>query len=173
MIGLFLLSIVMTFVYKWVPVPFTELMLKRYFVNGSSIKKEWVPLDQIANSMQLAVVSSEDQNFLTHSGFDFKEIQKIIEKDGAPKRGASTISQQTAKNVFLWDGRNYVRKGLETYFTGLIELIWKKQRILEVYLNVAEFGDGIYGVQAAANHYFNKSASNLTKAEAADRKSVV
>ncbi|MGM5631765.1 monofunctional biosynthetic peptidoglycan transglycosylase [Apibacter raozihei] len=167
LIGLFLLSIVMTFVYKWVPVPFTELMLKRYFVNGSSIKKEWVPLDQIANSMQLAVVSSEDQNFLTHSGFDFKEIQKIIEKDGAPKRGASTISQQTAKNVFLWDGRNYVRKGLETYFTGLIELIWKKQRILEVYLNVAEFGDGIYGVQAAANHYFNKSASNLTKAEAA------
>ncbi|MDR1877582.1 MAG: monofunctional biosynthetic peptidoglycan transglycosylase [Flavobacteriaceae bacterium] len=165
--GLFILSVVMVIVYKWVPVPVTELMLKRYLVNGSKIEKEWIPLDQIANSMQLAVVSSEDQNFLKHSGFDFKEIQKILEQEGAPKRGGSTISQQTAKNVFLWEGRNFVRKGLEAYFTCLIEWIWGKQRIMEVYLNVIEFGDGIYGVEAASRHYFGKSAANLTKAESA------
>ncbi len=168
LIGLFLLSVVVTVIYKWVPVPATELMLKRYLVNGSSIEKEWVPIDKIANSMQLAVVSSEDQNFLTHHGFDFEAIQKVLEQEDVSKmRGASTISQQTAKNVFLWDGRNFVRKGFEAYFTCLIEWIWGKQRIMEVYLNVIEFGDGIYGVEAAAHHYFGKSASNLSKEEAA------
>jgi monofunctional biosynthetic peptidoglycan transglycosylase len=157
----------MVFIYKWFSVPITELMLKRYFVDGSKIEKKWIPLNQIANSIQLAVVSSEDQNFLQHHGFDFKEIQKILEQEGRPKRGGSTISQQTAKNVFLWDGRNFIRKGLEAYFTCLIEWIWGKQRIIEVYLNVAEFGDGIYGIEAASQHYFNKPASNLTKTEAA------
>ncbi|MDR2122398.1 MAG: monofunctional biosynthetic peptidoglycan transglycosylase [Flavobacteriaceae bacterium] len=167
LLGLFIFSIVMVFVYKWIPVPLTELMLKRYLVNGSTIEKEWVPLPQIANSMQLAVVSSEDQNFLKHYGFDFKEIQKILEQEGAPKRGGSTISQQTAKNVFLWDGRNFIRKGLEAYFTCLIEWIWGKKRIMEVYLNVIEFGDGIYGVESASQHYFGKSAANLTRSESA------
>ncbi len=166
--GLFILSIVTVLAYKWVPVPITELMLKRYLVNGSSIEKNWVPIDKISNSMQLAVVSSEDQNFLTHHGFDFEAIQKVLEQEDEKKmRGASTISQQTAKNVFLWDGRNFVRKGLEAYFTCLIEWTWGKKRIMEVYLNVIEFGDGIYGVEAASHHYFGKSASNLSKEEAA------
>lgn len=166
-IGLWVLSIVMVFVYKWLPVPYTELMLKRFFVNGSTIEKKWIPIESMNNSIKLAVISSEDQNFFKHGGFDFKEIQKIIENQGSPKRGGSTISQQTAKNVFLWEGRNYVRKGLEVYFTCLIEWIWGKKRILEVYLNVIELGDGIYGIEAASQHYFHKSASQLTKSEAA------
>lgn len=168
-IGLFLLSIVLTFTYKWIPVPFTELMLKRYFINGSKIEKKWIPINSISNSIQLAVVSSEDQNFIKHHGFDFKQIQKVLEdqQEGGRVRGASTISQQTAKNVFLWDGKNYIRKGLEAYFTCLIEWVWGKKRIMEVYLNVIEFGDGIYGIEAASQHYFGKSASNLTKAESA------
>lgn len=168
-LGLFLLSIIMTLVYKWMPVPCTELMLKRYLVNGSKIEKKWVPITQISNSMQLAVVSSEDQNFTKHHGFDFKQIQKVLEEqqEGGRVRGASTISQQTAKNVFLWDGKNFIRKGLEAYFTCLIEWIWGKKRIMEVYLNVIEFGDGIYGIEAASHHYFNKSADHLTKAQAA------
>lgn len=168
-IGLFLLSIVLTFTYKWMPVPFTELMLKRYFINGSKIEKKWIPINSISNSIQLAVVSSEDQNFIKHHGFDFKQIQKVLEdqQEGGRVRGASTISQQTAKNVFLWDGKNYIRKGLEAYFTCLIEWVWGKKRIMEVYLNVIEFGDGIYGIEAASQHYFGKSASNLTKAESA------
>lgn len=168
-IGLFLLSIVLTFTYKWIPVPFTELMLKRYFINGSKIEKKWIPINSISNSIQLAVVSSEDQNFIKHHGFDFKQIQKVLEdqQEGGRVRGASTISQQTAKNVFLWDGKNYIRKGLEAYFTCLIEWVWGKKRIMEVYLNVIEFGDGIYGIEAASQHYFGKSSSNLTKAESA------
>lgn len=168
-IGLFLLSIVLTFTYKWMPVPFTELMLKRYFINGSKIEKKWIPINSISNSIQLAVVSSEDQNFIKHHGFDFKQIQKVLEdqQEGGRVRGASTISQQTAKNVFLWDGKNYIRKGLEAYFSCLIEWVWGKKRIMEVYLNVIEFGDGIYGIEAASQHYFGKSASNLTKAESA------
>lgn len=168
-IGLFLLSIVLTFTYKWITVPFTELMLKRYFINGSKIEKKWIPINSISNSIQLAVVSSEDQNFIKHHGFDFKQIQKVLEdqQEGGRVRGASTISQQTAKNVFLWDGKNYIRKGLEAYFTCLIEWVWGKKRIMEVYLNVIEFGDGIYGIEAASQHYFGKSASNLTKAESA------
>lgn len=166
-IGLFVLSILIVLVYKWIPVPYTGLMLKRFFVNGSNIEKKWVPIDSMANSIKLAVISSEDQKYFQHGGFDFKEIQKIIEKKGTPKRGGSTISQQTAKNVFLWDGRNYVRKGLEVYFTCLIEWIWGKKRILEVYLNVIEFGDGIYGIEVASQHYFHKPASKLTTSEAA------
>lgn len=166
-IGLFLASILIVFIYKWLPVPFTELMLERYFLKGSSIEKKWVPIEDISNTIQLAVVSSEDQNFLKHNGFDFEQIKKILEQEGEPKRGGSTISQQTAKNVFLWNGRNFVRKGFEAYFTCLIEWVWGKQRIMEVYLNVAEFGDGVYGVEAASQKYFHKSAKNLTKAEAA------
>ncbi|TWP31131.1 monofunctional biosynthetic peptidoglycan transglycosylase [Apibacter muscae] len=166
-IGFFVSSIIVVIVYKWIPVPFTELMIERYIFNASSIKKKWVPIEKISNTIQLAVVSSEDQNFIKHNGFDFEEIKKILEKEGEPKRGGSTISQQTAKNVFLWNGRNFIRKGLEAYFTCLIEFIWGKERIMEVYLNVAEFGDGVYGVEEASQKYFHKSAKNLTKPEAA------
>lgn len=136
--------------------------------------RDWEPLDNISPHLQLAVVCAEDQNFLTHNGFDFKSIQKAMEynkkmkvKGKEKRRGASTLSQQTAKNVFLWHGRSWVRKGLEMYFTFLIETIWSKERILEVYLNVAEFGNGVYGAEAASLTYLKKSAHKLSANEAA------
>ncbi|MDR3272029.1 MAG: monofunctional biosynthetic peptidoglycan transglycosylase [Flavobacteriaceae bacterium] len=167
-LAFFISSVGMVVVYKFVPVPTTYLMISRYFATGK-MEKTWTPIDKISKSMQLAVISGEDQNFLSHHGFDFDQIQKAMEEqqDGRRVRGASTISQQTAKNVFLWGGKNFIRKGLEAYFTVLIELIWSKQRIVEIYLNVAEFGDGIYGAEAAAHHYFGKSAAGLTRAESA------
>ena len=173
-IGLFLLSVAIVFLYRFMPVPVTILQLTRcveQFENDKPIrlKKDWVSLDEISNKLQLAVVCSEDQKFLNHNGFDVEAIEKAIEhnRKGKRVRGASTISQQTAKNVFLWQGRTWVRKGLEVYFTGLIELIWTKQRIIEVYLNVIEMGDGIYGAEMASKIYFKKSASALTTVEAA------
>lgn len=133
------------------------------------LKHDWVPLEEINEKLQLAVVCSEDQNYLKHSGFDWGAIKKAMaqNKKGKRIRGGSTITQQTAKNVFLWPGRSYVRKGLEAYFTFLIEVIWSKERIMEVYLNSIEMGDGIYGAEAAAQHWYKKSAKNLTKDEAA------
>ncbi len=133
------------------------------------LNKEWVPLEEIAPNLQLAVVCSEDQNFLKHNGFDFEAIEKAIEYNETHKktRGASTISQQTAKNVFLWQGRSFIRKGFEVYFTFLIETFWSKERIMEVYLNVIEMGDGIYGAQAASKKNFKKDAQYLSKLEAA------
>ena len=172
--GLFLLSIGIVVLYRFVPVPVTILQLSRcveQFENDKPIrlKKDWVSLDEIINKLQLAVVCSEDQKFLNHNGFDVEAIEKAIEhnRKGKRVRGASTISQQTAKNVFLWQGRTWVRKGLEVYFTGLIEFIWSKERIMEVYLNVIEMGDGIYGAEMACQIYFKKSASDLSTAEAA------
>lgn len=168
--GLFLFSIFIVVVYKWVPVPFTPLMVIRYFENpDEEIHHDWVPIEDISRHMQLAVITSEDQNFVKHHGFDFEAIEKAIEnnKKGRRVRGASTISQQTAKNVFLWPARNWFRKGLETYFTFLIEMLWSKERILEVYLNSVEMGKGVYGVQAAAQYWFHKNAANLTAYEAA------
>ncbi|MFT6210825.1 MAG: monofunctional biosynthetic peptidoglycan transglycosylase [Bacteroidia bacterium] len=172
--GLFLLSVAIVVLYRFVPVPVTILQLTRcveQFENDKPIrlKKDWVSLDKISNKLQLAVVCSEDQKFLNHNGFDVEAIEKAIQynRKGKRVRGASTISQQTAKNVFLWQGRTWVRKGLEVYFTGLIELIWSKQRIIEVYLNVIEMGDGVYGAEMASQRYFKKSASELTTAEAA------
>ena len=170
----FILSIGSTIIFRWVPVPFTPLMIKRCVeqkMDGKPMKlqKDWVALDEITPHMQLAVVCSEDQNFLMHFGFDFKALKKamINNEKGKKIRGGSTISQQTAKNVFLWDGRNYVRKAFEAYFTLLIEVFWSKERIMEVYLNVIEFGDGIYGAEAAAQHYFKKPAAKLSREEAA------
>jgi monofunctional biosynthetic peptidoglycan transglycosylase len=130
---------------------------------------DWEPLENISTNMQKAVISSEDGNFLTHHGFDFKAIQKAMESNekGKKLKGGSTISQQTAKNVFLWQGRSYLRKGLEAYFTILIELIWGKERIMEVYLNSIEMGDGVYGAEAAAQYWYRKNAADLTKREAA------
>ena len=151
------------------PVYITPLMITRSIENDDEMQHKWVPIEEISENLALAVVSSEDNLFMSHSGFDFDQIQKAIEeaeKTGR-QRGASTISQQTAKNVFLWNGRSWVRKGLEAYFTVLIELIWGKERIMEVYLNSIEMGPGIYGAEAVAQAHFGKSASNLTRREAA------
>ena len=133
------------------------------------LKKDWVSIEEISPNLQLAVVCSEDQNFLEHSGFDLDAIEKAVKhnKTHKRKRGASTISQQTAKNVFLYDGRNWIRKGFEVYFTFLSELFWSKERIIEVYLNVIEFGDGIYGAEAASQQFFKTSAKNLSRKQAA------
>ena len=134
------------------------------------LKHDWVSIDQISKNLPLAVVCSEDQNFMNHSGFDMKAIQRSIDasKRGNRRiRGASTISQQTAKNLFLWPGRSWVRKGFEVYFTVLIEFVWSKERIMEVYLNSIEMGNGIYGAESAARFYFNTSARNLSRTQAA------
>ena len=170
----FLISFISTLIFRWVPIPLTPLMLIRCAEqkgDGKSfaLHKTWVTLDQISPHLQLAVVCSEDQHFLLHFGFDFEALKKamIHNKNSKRIRGGSTISQQTAKNVFLWDGRNYIRKGLEAYFTLLIEALWSKERIMEVYLNIVELGNGIYGAEYASQFYFRKSASRLTKEEAA------
>jgi monofunctional biosynthetic peptidoglycan transglycosylase len=132
-------------------------------------RRQWRDIEQISPQLALAVVASEDQRFPEHNGFDFQQIQKALDEAerGGRTRGASTISQQVAKNLFLWQGRSYVRKGLEAWFTLLIEVLWPKQRILEVYLNIAEFGRGVYGAEAAARACFNKSAAKLGRGEAA------
>ncbi|WBL22274.1 monofunctional biosynthetic peptidoglycan transglycosylase [Zunongwangia sp. HRR-M8] len=166
----FLITFLLVLIFKWLPVPFTPLMAIRYFEHpDEEIKHDWVPIEDISKNLQLAVICSEDQNFENHSGFDIEAIRKAIEnnKKGKRVRGASTISQQTAKNAFLWPGRNYVRKGLEAYFTFLIELLWSKERILEVYLNSIEMGKSVYGAQEAAQSWFKKDAINLSPAEAA------
>ncbi len=174
LVAFLVLSFVSVVIFRWVPVPFTPLMIVRCIeqkLEGRSIKlsKEWVSLDKINNNLQLAVVCSEDQNFLEHHGFDFDAIGKALDfnKKNKRKRGASTISQQTAKNVFLGPSRSWIRKGLEVYFTFLIEVCWSKERIMEVYLNVIEMGDGIYGANAAAHCYFHKDSSRLLNSEAA------
>lgn len=170
----FILSIGSVIFFRFVPVPFTPLMVSRAIDNalaGETIiwSHDWVPLNEISPYLPQAVVASEDNLFLTHYGFDFDAIQKAIKTNKKGKRivGGSTISQQTAKNVFLWQGRSFVRKGLEAYFTALIELLWSKERIMEVYLNSIEMGKGVYGAQAAAQHWYQKPASKLTKMEAA------
>ncbi len=166
----FLITFFLVLIFKWLPLPFTPLMAIRYFEHpDEEIKHDWIPIEEISKNLQLAVICSEDQNFENHSGFDIEAIQKAIEnnKKGKRVRGASTISQQTAKNAFLWPGRNYVRKGLEAYFTFLMELLWSKERILEVYLNSIEMGKGVYGAQAAAKSWFGKDAVNLSPNEAA------
>ncbi len=179
-LAIFILSIATTVVYKFVPVPITPLMIIRDVEqlsegNGVTMKHDWVALDEISPKLQLAVVCSEDQNYLKHYGFDWGAIQKAMKSNESGKkiRGASTISQQTAKNVFLWPSRSYVRKAFEMYFTFLIELVWSKERIMEVYLNSIEMGNGIYGAEAASQHWFNKSAKKLTKDEAAAIASVL
>lgn len=168
------LSIVSVIIFKWVPIPWTPLMTTRAIENaidGNDMvcSHDWVPLEEISPNLQKAVIASEDANFLKHYGFDFNAIQKAMKSNekGRKLRGGSTISQQTAKNVFLWQGRSYIRKGLEAYFTVLIELIWGKERIMEVYLNSIEMGDGVYGAQEASRYWYRKDATQLTKMEAA------
>ncbi|MBA2403913.1 MAG: monofunctional biosynthetic peptidoglycan transglycosylase [Bdellovibrionales bacterium] len=170
----FFISTVMTVVaLKWLPVYFTPLVFLRtgeYALDSKwvAVQKTWVSLDEISPHLRKAVIASEDPKFLTHAGFDFEAIAKAIDsnKRRKVKMGASTISQQTAKNVFLYPSRTYVRKGLEAYFTFLIENIWDKRRILEVYLNVIELGPGIYGAEAAAQYYYKKPARDLALGEA-------
>ncbi len=169
----FIISIASALLFRWIPVPFTPLMLIRCAeqkMDGKEmkLKKDWVAFEEISPNLQLAVVCSEDQNFIIHDGFDFKAISKAMDYNAThkKKRGASTISQQTAKNVFLWAGRSWIRKGFEVYFVFLIETFWSKERIMEVYLNVIEIGDGVYGAQAASKTFFKKDAKYLSKSEA-------
>ncbi len=166
---LFGLSIVSVIAYRFIPVYFTPLMVIKAISPGYGINHQWVPIEKISKNMQKAVVRSEDAKFYMHYGFDFEAIQKAQEynKRHKKKKGASTITQQTAKNVFLWPSRTYVRKGIEAYFTVLMELFWSKERIMEVYLNVIEFGPGVYGVEAASKKFFKKSANKLSIGEAA------
>ena len=174
MLWFFGISFFMVILYKFVPVPFTPLMGIRAIEQKKEGKEmicshDWVPIEEISINLQKAVIASEDGNFLIHNGFDFEAIEKAMEanKKGKKLRGGSTISQQTAKNVFLWSGRSYLRKGLEAYFTVLIELIWGKERIMEVYLNSIEMGNGVYGAQEASRVWYGKDAKNLTQREAA------
>ena len=166
---LFLASLGVVLLYKYINPPLTPLMVIRYFENGAGIEKKWKSYEDISDNMKIAVIAAEDQKFPSHGGFDLESIQDAIvdRLEGDELRGASTISQQTAKNVFLWPGRSWVRKGAEAYFTFLIETVWSKKRILEVYLNVIETGDGIYGVESASRTYFGKPASELNAREAA------
>jgi monofunctional glycosyltransferase len=170
---IFLILFIAQFVYiillKWINPPFTITQLVSW-ISGHGLKRDYVSNKAISYNAKLAVIASEDQLFTDHNGFDWKSIQKAMkynERKPGRVRGASTISQQVAKNVFLWQGRSWIRKGLETYFTFMIELIWGKKRILQMYLNVSEMGTGIFGIERAANIYFNKPARNLTRQEAA------
>ncbi|MCI6161280.1 MAG: monofunctional biosynthetic peptidoglycan transglycosylase [Prevotella sp.] len=173
-VAFFASTILAVVALRFIPVFFTPLMFIRCIEQkdeGKSLKlkHDWVSLDEMSPSMPVAVMASEDQRFLKHHGFDFNAIEKAaVHNFGSKKkRGASTISQQTAKNVFLWPGRSWLRKGLEAYFTTLVELMWSKQRIMEVYLNSIEMGDGIYGVEAVAQENFGCSAKELTRANCA------
>jgi len=168
-IFLFFFQFIYIIALRWIDPPITITQLVS-FVSGDGLKRDYVSREDISMNARLAVIASEDQIFPDHNGFDFKSIQKARaynEKKPNRIRGASTISQQVAKNVFLWQGRSWFRKGLEVYFTFMIELIWNKKRILEVYLNVAEMGKGVFGIEAAAKQNFNKSAKKLTRMEAA------
>jgi monofunctional biosynthetic peptidoglycan transglycosylase len=177
-------TVAVVLLYRFVPPPLTPLMVLRLWDqyragDPLTLKKDWEPLERISPWMAAAVVTSEDQRFYEHSGFDFAAIEKARRHNervdrvrerggrGGRMRGASTISQQTAKNVFLWPARSWTRKGLEVWFTFLIETLWSKERILEVYLNVAETGDGLYGAPIAARHYFGRDAARLTRSQAA------
>ncbi len=158
-------SVGLVLAYKWLPVPVTATML----TDPNGITKDWTPLSRIDRNMVAAAIGAEDGKFCSHNGFDAKAIEKAIERNarGGRIRGGSTISQQTAKNVFLWQDGGYLRKALEAWFTVLIESVWGKRRIMEVYLNVAETGIGTYGVEAGAQRYFHHSAAHLTRSEAA------
>ena len=175
-VAFFASTILSVVALRWVPVLITPLMVIRTVQHSfddrpSMWHHSWVSLEDISPSLSTAVIASEDANFMSHHGFDYEAIEKAAMRNMKhPERnrhGASTISQQTAKNVFLWPGRSWLRKGLEVYFTALIELMWSKQRIMEVYLNSIEMGDGIYGASAVAKYHFNTTADKLTKAQCA------
>lgn len=167
------ISVALVILFRWVPPPGTALMVERKiesWTNGEPIdlQRDWVPWDRISDDLKVAVIAGEDQRFAEHWGFDIRAIRAALAHNelGGSVRGASTLSQQVAKNLFLWSGRSYLRKGLEAWFTALIELFWSKQRILEVYLNSVEWDDGVFGAQAAAQHHFRNSASQLSLQQA-------
>ncbi|MBI2721067.1 MAG: monofunctional biosynthetic peptidoglycan transglycosylase [Bacteroidetes bacterium] len=173
-VGFIIVSVVSVIIFRWLPVPLTPLMIIRCVEQKSegksmTLKHDWVNIEEISPKLQLAVVCSEDQNYLKHYGFDWGAIEKAMKANekGKKIRGGSTISQQAAKNVFLWPGRSYVRKAFEAYFTLLIELIWSKKRIMEVYLNSIEMGNGVYGAESAAQHWYKTSAKKLNKDQSA------
>lgn len=172
-VTLFFASTILSVVLlRFIPVFFTPLMVIRAVENGSlTMHHQWVRLDEMSRHMPVAVMAGEDSRFLLHHGFDYEAIGKAAKRNmqnkNGKKFGASTISQQTAKNVFLWPGRSWIRKGFEVYFTALIEMMWSKQRIMEVYLNSIEMGDRIYGVEAVAQQHFGKKASELSRSECA------
>jgi len=163
-------------VFRIVPPPITELMVQR-LIQGYGWDYQWRPLSRMSPALADAAVASEDARFCSHHGFDFQAMEKAMRhnerRPNGRVKGGSTISQQTAKNVFLWPGRSYVRKGIEAWYTVLIEALWGKRRIMEVYLNVVEFGPGLYGAQAASQHYFHEDASQLSPAQAAHLISVL
>lgn len=166
---LFLIQVVYIVALKWIDPPFTLTQLGSLF-SGDGLQRDYIDFSEMSSQAGLAVMAAEDQLLPEHHGFDFKNIERALthnEKKPTKIRGASTISQQVAKNVFLWQGRSWLRKGLEVYFTFMIELIWGKQRILEMYLNVIEMGKGIYGIEAASQAYYNKPASKITRVQAA------
>jgi monofunctional biosynthetic peptidoglycan transglycosylase len=173
-VAFLIVSVFLVLLFKWVPVPFTPLMgirIVAQWTNGESanFSHDWVSIDKISPNLAKAVIVSEDQKFLTHFGFDMEAMEKAYagNKKGKKIKGGSTISQQTAKNVFLWPQRSYIRKGFEVYFTFLIEVFWSKERIMEVYLNSIEMGNGVFGAEAASQHWFRKPAAKLTAYQAA------
>lgn len=174
MLYFFIGSVALTIIYRFVPPPFTYLMIQRLVEQkmdgeGLKLRKDWVSIGEMSPYLVRAVIASEDQHFNEHWGFDIEALQKAYQHNQKSKKvkGGSTISQQVAKNVFLWPGRSYFRKGLEAYFTILIEITWSKKRIMEIYLNEIEMGDGIYGAEAASKKYFRKPAKDLSKRESA------
>ena len=174
LIAFFAITVLWVIAYRFINPPITFLMLQRgigRMVDGEGwkLEKKWRSFEELSDNLKLAAVAGEDANFINHWGFDVNSIQKayLRNKEGKPLRGGSTISQQVAKNVFLWPQRSYVRKAFEAYFTVLVEIFWSKERILEVYLNCIEMGDGVYGAEAATLKYYNKPATSLTKRQAA------
>ena len=173
-------SAVLVLIFRWVPPPGTALMVERKvesWFDGQPIdlQRSWRPWDEISNDLKVAVIAGEDQKFAEHWGFDFSAIRAafVHNEKGGTVRGASTLSQQVSKNLFLWSGRSWLRKGLEAWFTGLIEVLWPKQRILEVYLNSAEWDDGVFGAEAAAQHHFGVSAARLSRQQASQLAAVL
>lgn len=168
-VAIMLLSVAWVLAYRWAPIPGTALMIERAVMDGETVRRDPVAIGNIDRDLVRAVIAAEDARFCMHHGFDLAAIQDAIAdaREGGRLRGASTISQQVAKNVFLWDGRGFIRKGLEAYFTLLIETLWPKRRIMEAYLNVAEWGDGLFGVQAAARARFRVPADRLSTRQAA------
>jgi monofunctional glycosyltransferase len=171
-LAFFFTSVIGVLIYRWVNPNITMLMVKRHYEflfdgKDSGIQKDWVSIDNISPNMVLAAVAAEDSKFLTHWGFDFELIREAMKHNQNSRRikGASTISQQTAKNIFLWPRRSWIRKGFEAYFTLLMEGMWSKERIMEVYLNIVEFGKGVYGVEEAAQKFYRKPASRLNRLE--------
>ncbi|MGQ7816244.1 monofunctional biosynthetic peptidoglycan transglycosylase [Pseudomonas sp. A46] len=167
-------SVLLVILFRWIPPPGTMLMVERKvasWIDGKPIdlRRDWVAWDDLPDNLKIAVIAAEDQKFAEHWGFDVPAIRAALAHNerGGSVRGASTLSQQVAKNLFLWSGRNWLRKGLEVWFTGLMELFWPKQRILEVYLNSAEWGNGVFGADAAARHHFGVPAARLSRQQAA------